>query len=189
MEDVRCQEEAENCAKAASQTNQGQWTRWENLIIRATYDVLPTLHQWRGDDPTCTRCALYQHQQHYGTSWLMEKHSCTKVVRLGGITRSGASWLPSIKKGQAPLMPSVFSQTPPFLWDPPQTLARAITSLLDMQVDLPNRHSEYILYPQARHHHVLNVSESPVYPVTVPCKPAVEQVHEWKEPRQNKNDD
>ncbi|KAJ8403133.1 hypothetical protein AAFF_G00360490 [Aldrovandia affinis] len=76
---VRHQEEADRCAKAVSQSKQGQWTSWENLehrkltwkdlwemegrqisfIIRATYDVLPTpknLHQWFGEDPSCALC-------------------------------------------------------------------------------------------------------------------------------------
>ncbi|KAJ8393829.1 hypothetical protein AAFF_G00055580 [Aldrovandia affinis] len=81
---VRHQEEADRCAKAVSQSKQGQWTSWENLehrkltwkdlwemegrqisfIIRATYDVLPTpknLHQWFGEDPSCALCQTLQH--------------------------------------------------------------------------------------------------------------------------------
>ena len=77
--EVRQQEEADRCAKAVSQSKQGQWTSWENLehrkltwkdlwemegsrlsfIIRATYDVLPTpknLNQWIGEDPACPLC-------------------------------------------------------------------------------------------------------------------------------------
>ena len=76
---VRQQEEADRCAKAVSQSKQGQWTSWENLehrkltwkdlwemegsqisfIIRATYDVLPTpknLNQWFREDPSCALC-------------------------------------------------------------------------------------------------------------------------------------
>ncbi|KAL7383413.1 hypothetical protein ABVT39_010137 [Epinephelus coioides] len=79
VEEVRHQEEAERSMKAVSLAKQGQWMRWEglekrkfswrelwemeanniSLIIRATYDVLPSpknLHQWYGEDPTCALC-------------------------------------------------------------------------------------------------------------------------------------
>ncbi len=79
VDEVRQQGEADRCAKAVSQSKQGQWTTWENLehrkltwrdlwrmegsqisfIIRATYDALPTpknLGQWVGEDPSCALC-------------------------------------------------------------------------------------------------------------------------------------
>ena len=80
VEEVRHQEEADRCAKAVSQAQQGRWMRWEGVerrkitwnemwnmesnrlsfIIRATYDVLPSptnLHLWYGEDPACLQCA------------------------------------------------------------------------------------------------------------------------------------
>ena len=79
VEEVRRQEQATRCAKAVSQSKQGQWMRWEGVerrkfswkelwsmeafhtsfILRATYDVLPSpsnLQQWYGEDPTCPLC-------------------------------------------------------------------------------------------------------------------------------------
>ncbi len=79
VEEVRRQEEAEKSAKAVSLLKQRQWMRWEDLerrklswrelweleasnisfIIRATYDVLPSLkklHEWYGEDPNCALC-------------------------------------------------------------------------------------------------------------------------------------
>lgn len=77
---IREQEEEVRRAKAAGQSKQGQWMRWENVekrritwrelwaldagrikfLLGATYDVLPTpqnLGQWVGEDPSCKLCA------------------------------------------------------------------------------------------------------------------------------------
>ncbi|XP_076879265.1 uncharacterized protein LOC143527830 [Brachyhypopomus gauderio] len=77
---IREQEEEVRRAKAAGQSKQGQWMKWESVekrritwrelwaldasrikfLVGATYDVLPTpqnLGQWLGEDPTCKLCA------------------------------------------------------------------------------------------------------------------------------------
>uniref|UniRef100_A0A3B1K6T8 Reverse transcriptase domain-containing protein n=1 Tax=Astyanax mexicanus TaxID=7994 RepID=A0A3B1K6T8_ASTMX len=77
---IREQEEEARRAKAAGQSKQGQWMRWESVekrritwrelwgldtgrikfLLGATYDVLPTpqnLAQWVGEDPSCKLCA------------------------------------------------------------------------------------------------------------------------------------
>lgn len=79
VEEIRHQEEVDRTTKAVSLAKQGQWMKWEELerrqlswrelwkmeannlsfLIRATYDVLPSpknLHQWYGEDPTCSLC-------------------------------------------------------------------------------------------------------------------------------------
>lgn len=79
VEEIRRQEEVDRTTKAVSLVKQGQWMKWEGLerrelswrelwkmeannlsfLIRATYDVLPSpknLHQWYGEDPTCSLC-------------------------------------------------------------------------------------------------------------------------------------
>ncbi|KAL7877268.1 hypothetical protein SRHO_G00039130 [Serrasalmus rhombeus] len=80
VEEIRRQEEASRCARAASQPQQGRWMRWNGIakkkiswselrnmesnrlsfIIKATYDILPTpanLHLWLGEDPACSLCS------------------------------------------------------------------------------------------------------------------------------------
>ncbi len=110
VEEVRHQEEADRCARAVSQAKQGRWMRWEGVerrkitwselwntesnmlsfTIRATYDVLPYLHLWFGEDPACLQCLAQEPCKHILVGC---KTSLTQGRKPGATTKCWSAWL------------------------------------------------------------------------------------------------
>lgn len=103
IDEIRGEEEQGRLQKAVQQSQQGQWTSWENalqrslswndiwhmaplrisFIIRAVYDVLPTnsnMFKWNmAEDPNCALCGKRQTLEHVLSS-------CSKALALGRYT-------------------------------------------------------------------------------------------------------